>query len=155
MSFQFNTSLTLPPLTFTSSPCELDDDYSLKPFGCFDHNSSLMNQVTKHINTMIELNYIKCDLGGIKFTDAGLDYMWSKQKEFIDNHLDSLDFSSFPQAQGLLKQLKEAENKGKVNINTVEKFQKNNLLTLDPMENEIDCNEMILGKNQDYPELWD
>lgn len=154
MSFQFNSNLTLPPLSFgQSAACEIDNDCSLKPFDCFDHHDNpLMKQVTNHMNAMIELNYIKCDLGGMKFTDAGLDYMWSKQKQFIDQHLDKLDFSNFPQAQCLINQLKEAENKGKVNINTVEKFQKANLLNKDPMENEIDCNEMVLGKNTDVPE---
>ena len=157
MSFQFNSNLTLPPLSFgQSTACEIDDDCSLKPFGCFQHNDTpLMKQVSSYMNAMIELNYIKCDLSGMKFTDAGLNYIWSKQKAFIDQNLDKLDFSTFPQAQGLINQLKEAEDQGKVNINTVEKFKKNNLLTLDPMENEIDCNEMVLGKNKDCPEQWD
>ena len=158
MSFQFNTSLTLPPLSFgQSAACEVDDDCSLKAFGCFDHHDNpLMKQVTSYMNHMIELNYIKCDLSGMKFTQAGLDYMWSKQKDFIDHNLDKLDFSNFPQAQGLINQLKDAENKGKSNINTIEKFQKTNLLVNDPLENEIDCNEMkFKEKNKECPEIWD
>jgi len=105
---------------FSTKLYEEDDECYLPLFNKYAHECPLVQKAISYINHMIELNYIKYDPSELNFTTAGIEYMFQQQRDFMNNTMDKMDFSSFPLAYNLVKQLKEADG-----VRQLEEFPSN------------------------------
>src|SRR3972149_10677236 len=61
----------------------LDDDYNLPLFQVCSYDHPALKKGFSTINAMLELEYLELCNDGLNFTPAGIDYMFTKQDEFI------------------------------------------------------------------------
>lgn len=102
----------------------INDNLSL--FQPADFESPLKKNL-QLINSMIELNYLESINNEIRFTSPGINYMFRKHKEFLQNIQEqNIDFGIF---SGAIAQLRENMTKyGLSTIENSEKFCRNNML---------------------------
>lgn len=138
-----DTVTALTPIKLKSE-CEL----SLFPNGNkFDENRSL-NKTLNFLNSMIELNYIDSEL---KFTDAGIDYMFHNHNEFMQN-LAGKDIN-FGDRNKLCFSVLQGHQQGEFGVGNNcanERFERKNLYF--ELSTHVDTKNMVFTKNKDDEE---
>ena len=56
------------------------------------NSSPILDKGTSIINSFIELDYLTMSSSGLKFTNAGIEYMMKKYAEFLANGGDTWDY---------------------------------------------------------------
>lgn len=134
----------------TLSPIQLKSECELSLFqngSKFDENKSL-NKTLNFLNNMIELNYVDSEL---KFTNAGIDYMFQNHREFMHN-LAGKDVNFGDRAK-LCFQVCDGYQRGQLSTQNNcanAKFERKNLYF--ELSECVDYNNMVFTKNKDDEE---
>lgn len=100
------------------------------------------------INSMMELNYLKPDVGGIRFTDPGIEYMMRCHKEFVDI-VNSMPANDVP------AELQQLRQQTAVTKDTVDRFNRQNTLIQLNDGYSVDYNKIRFKKEEDPNEPMD